>query len=107
MKIIFFPFRKIRINREIKENLALIRSSSLFDGTWYLTNNPDVAGTKVDPMVHYLLYGGFEGRDPGPNFSSTWYLDSFGDVKKAGINPLIHYLRYGEEEGRKTKPRQI
>ena len=100
MNVILYPFMRIRRNRKIREDIALIRSSGLFDKAWYLANNPDVAQARVDPAHHYLLYGGFEGRAPGPNFSSTWYLDAYDDVKKAGINPLIHYLKYGSEEDR-------
>jgi len=100
MNVIFSPFKKIRRNRKLREDIALIRSSGLFDEQWYLANNPDVAQAGVDPACHYLLYGGFESRDPGPNFSSAWYLDVYEDVKKAGTNPLVHYLKYGREEGR-------
>jgi hypothetical protein len=87
-----------RLTRD--RDLSLIRSSGLFDGDLYLANNPDVAQARVDPLLHYLRYGGFEGRDPGPSFCSAWYLDTYEDVMKAGINPLVHYLKYGREEGR-------
>ena len=88
------------------EDMVLIRSSGLFDQTWYLDNNPEVANAKVDPVFHYLYHGGFEGCDPGTNFSSKWYLDTYVDVKKAGINPLVHYVRYGKQEGRLAQPKQ-
>ena len=84
-------------------DLSLISSSNLFDKNWYLANNPDIAQSRMDPVFHYLCYGGFEGRDPGPNFHSAWYLDAYEDIKKAGINPLAHYLKYGWEEGRELK----
>ena len=100
LKIIYYQSKKIRRDRRLKQDLGLIRSSGLFDGEWYLVNNPDVAQAKGDSLMHYLFYGGFEGRDPGPNFSNKWYLDTYKDVKRAGINPLVHYLRYGREEGR-------
>ena len=91
-----------RANRNLRKgkDLSLIRSSGLFDEGWYLTNNPDVELTNANPMLHYYDHGGFEGRDPGPNFSSSWYLDNYEDVKKARINPLVHYLKYGRNEGR-------
>ena len=95
------PFKKIKRNRTFKDDLALIRSSGLFDETWYLANNPDVAQAKVNPLFHYLRDGGLEGRDPGPNFNSARYLDTYDDVKQTGINPLVHYLKYGREEGRR------
>jgi methyltransferase family protein/putative capsular polysaccharide synthesis protein len=90
-----------------EESVGLIRSSELFDATWYLANNPDVSQAGMDPVLHYLQFGGFEGRDPSPNFSSKWYLDRHADVKKSGLNPLLHYLRYGKSEGRKTQPENL
>jgi hypothetical protein len=85
-------------------DIRLIESSDLFDKNWYLEKNPDVAQAKINPSLHYLYYGGFEGRDPVPDFSSTWYLYDNENVKKAGINPLVHYLKYGRKEGRKAIP---
>ena len=90
----------IRKNRTLPEDLALLKSSGLFDETWYLHNNPDIAQSNVPPLLHYLKKGGFEGRDPGPQFSSLWYLHRYEDVKNAGINPLLHYLKYGRTEER-------
>jgi glycosyltransferase involved in cell wall biosynthesis len=91
-----------RTRRYLREagDLRLLRSSGLFDEVWYLAHNPDVAQAKLDPVLHYLRYGGFEGRDPGPSFCSSWYLEAYEDVKEAGINPLVHYLKYGRVEGR-------
>ncbi len=96
---------KARRYREQRRDLDLIRKSGLFDEGWYLANNPDVARAQVDPLLHYLNYGGFEGRDPSPNFNNRGYLEAYDDVKKAGINPLVHYLKYGREEGREAQPR--
>lgn len=91
-------------NLKFQSNLRLIRLSSFFDHDQYLLNNPDVAALGVSPEKHYLLYGGFEGRNPSPHFSSQWYLQTNADVRKSGINPLVHYLRYGQVEGRKARP---
>ncbi len=98
------PFIRMIKKQNMDSDLALIRSSNLFDAAWYLTNNPDVAKSQVDPVYHYLWHGGFEGRDPSLNFSSGWYLDTYEDVENAKINPLVHYLRIGKKEGRKTQP---
>lgn len=92
-----------RMWREPREH-RLIRNSALFDKAWYLSRNPDVARAKIDPSLHFLRYGGMEGRDPGPNFSSAYYLNAYPDVKAAGINPLVHFLLYGEKEGRHPQP---
>jgi len=87
-------------------DVYLLHKSALFDADWYLANNPDVARAKLSPLIHYYRHGGFEGRDPGPEFSSSWYLSIYEDVKKAAINPLVHYIRYGRKEGRLTKPQK-
>lgn len=82
------------------EAVELIRASSLFDAEWYLSNNPEVAASKMDPARHYLKTGWLQGCDPGPNFSSRWYLETYKDVKGTGLNPLLHYLQFGQAEGR-------
>lgn len=88
-------------------DLLLLRFSKLFDKDWYLSMNPDVAASKMNPYLHYLNFGWLEGRDPCPNFSVTGYLESFPDVKKTGINPLLHYLKFGKREGRKIVSKNI
>lgn len=93
-------FKRGKFHLKEANDLSLIRSSDLFDRDWYLKTYPDVANAKMNPMVHFLHHGGFEERDPSPNFSSKWYLDTYPDVKKTGTNPLVHYLRYGQKEGR-------
>jgi SAM-dependent methyltransferase len=98
-KVLLGPVRRFRETWISTEELALIKSSGLFDENWYLARNPDVAREKINPLHHYLHHGGFEGRDPGPNFSSDSYLNARDDVKKAGINPLVHYLRNGDHKG--------
>lgn len=92
--------------QDLQNDAALIRSSGLFDEPWYLAHNPDIAKTDMDPAVHYLMLGVFEGRDPGPTFNSNAYLADYNDVKKAGINPLVHYLKLGRAEGRLAQPEQ-
>ncbi len=86
--------------QSLEPDLGLLRESGYFDPFWYGQNNPDVSARGVDPLRHYLLYGGFEGRSPGPKFDSLGYLEINPDVRAAGVNPLVHYLKYGRAEGR-------
>lgn len=79
----------------------LVKASGLFDGPWYLARNPDVAAAGADPLDHFLLFGGQEGRPPSPAFDSGAYLRDNPDVAKSGINPLVHYLANGKTEGRR------
>ena len=89
--------------RKINNELQIIAESQYFDKEWYLQQYPDVALSKLDPMTHYLLHGGFEGRDPGYSFSSTLYMKNHPELATNRINPLIHYLH--QEKGERSKTR--
>ena len=93
---------KIKIKRRLllPRDTRLILQSGLFDETWYREKYPDVSAAHQPAVRHYLLFGGFEGRDPSPHFSSSWYLGTYPDVRSAGVNPLLHYIRFGKAESR-------
>lgn len=88
-----------KIQNLVKDN-RLLASSALFDKDRYVEAYPDVGKARLDPILHYLLFGAAEGRNPGTVFNGPLYLDANPDVKKAGMNPLVHYLRFGVFEGR-------
>lgn len=92
-----------KAKREERRLVHLIQSSGKFNADWYLENYPDVAlhpNFSRQPVVHYLKFGAFEGRDPGPDFSSDDYLDAHPQLRAAGINPLVHFLTEGRGNGR-------
>jgi GT2 family glycosyltransferase/glycosyltransferase involved in cell wall biosynthesis len=89
---------------DLKTDIDLISSTSLFDRHWYLSEYRDVAKNGVDPISHYVRYGAREGRDPGPRFSTKWYIAEYNDVLISGLNPLVHYLRLGQWVGRSPMP---
>src|SRR4029078_7476743 len=37
-----------------------------FDTGYYLETNPDVVATGENPLVHFVVHGGREGREPQP-----------------------------------------
>ncbi|WP_244534510.1 class I SAM-dependent methyltransferase [Hyphomicrobium sp. CS1GBMeth3] len=82
----------------------LVKASGLFDAPWYQAQNPDVAAAGADPLDHFLLFGGQEGRSPSRAFDSAAYLRENLDVAKSGLNPLVHYLASGRAEGRRASP---
>lgn len=47
---------------------AALAQSPLFDSSWYLAKNPDVGGSNLDPVLHYVRHGEREGRNPSPGF---------------------------------------
>lgn len=80
----------------------IVEASPFFDRAWYLSHNGDVAQKHVDPVWHYLMYGGFEGRRPGPNFDSQKYLHENPEIRQERINPLVHYILYRENDKERT-----
>lgn len=76
----------------------------LFDPNWYLSSNPDVADSKINPLAHFLSVGAGEGRDPHLLFDTSWYLARNPDVAAANENPLVHYVMQGADEGRDPHP---
>ncbi|WP_347331344.1 hypothetical protein [Marinimicrobium locisalis] len=92
-------FRPSRLR--VRRQVSLVLTSELFDVKWYALRNPDVALSARNLAEHYTLYGGIEGRAPGPAFSSRRYLERYPDVAESRQNPLVHYLMFGQSEGRK------
>lgn len=80
--------------------IKLLSTSKLFDKSYYLTKNTDVKEQGVDPLMHYMLDGWREGRNPSSFFNTEKYLRDYPDVAAAGVNPLVHYLTNGRLEGR-------
>ncbi len=78
----------------------VVAESGLFDPEYYRRHNPDVVDAGVNPLGHYVLHGGLEGRAPSELFDSAWYLNQNPDVRQAGVNPLVHYVLHGRDEGR-------
>ncbi len=77
-----------------KAQMLLIEKSGLFDTSWYLTQYPDVAEAKMNPIQHYVLHGASEGRMPGPHFDTKRYIKDFPELLTSQLNPLVHYIKH-------------
>ncbi|MGA0608262.1 hypothetical protein ACO2Q0_19895 [Phenylobacterium sp. VNQ135] len=76
-----------------------------FDQAWYLARNPDVAGSRIAPLVHYLIAGGQEGREPRPLFDEAFYRrENASELAASGVTALEHYIRRGAAQGRSPHP---
>lgn len=75
----------------------------LFDSGWYRRRYPDVARSGANPLMHYVLWGAAEGRQPTPGFDVTYYLEQLSPEER-GNNALIHYLHSGRERGLRLSP---
>lgn len=98
--------RFARMKKQMRpyRHARLVLKSGLMHEAWYLRQYPDVAAVGIPPALHYVLYGGFEGRDPSPMFSSQAYLDANPDVRVVKTNPLVHYMQKGRYENRPISP---
>ena len=99
-----YVFKKENLNPKniyrITKAKRLIMSLNLFDEEHYLTENPDVRNSNMNPLDHYIYHGWKEGRNPSENFDGNYYLERYPNVRKLKMNPLVHYVLYGKEEGR-------
>lgn len=69
-----FPAPLARLGRRLNwSERRRFERDMKFDAAFYLSQNPDVAATGIDPLSHYLSHGLFEDRDPNPSFSAVWY----------------------------------
>jgi glycosyltransferase involved in cell wall biosynthesis len=75
----------------------------LFDTGFYLSTNPDVLRSGINPLHHFLLSGAQEGRSPHPLFDTEYYVKTNPDVAASGLNPLVHFVRHGAAEGRRPQ----
>lgn len=78
--------------KEIHNNIDLIRKSKCFDEEWYLETYPDVELLGMDPVEHYVKFGADMRRDPNPEFSTDFHCNTHRDVKRLGLNPLSHHI---------------
>jgi O-antigen biosynthesis protein len=76
----------------------------LFDPVYYLDTYPDVRDAGIPPLLHYLVCGFLEGRNPSAVLDNNFYRIRYEDVDEARICPLLHYALYGKQEGRAPLP---
>lgn len=89
----------IRGRKRMRRSLQVLRGEGGVDANWYRYRNPDVAESGIDPALHYLLYGAYEGRDPNPHFSTLDYLRRYPEVWRSGVDPLTHSIRKRSKPG--------
>lgn len=72
---------------------------STFDRAFYLETQPDVAASGCDPLLHYLVSGWREARNPSSTFDTVWYLHHHPEAGEGGRSPLLHYAQFGHAAG--------
>lgn len=81
----------------------------LFDPSFYLAQNPDVAAAvdrqELTGIEHFTRFGQFEGRDPNDWFDTSYYLAQNPDVAAAissgsFTSAIEHFTKFGQFEDR-------
>lgn len=76
-----------------KKDIKSIIDSGKFDTEFYLKENPDVKKSGLDPIIHYVLYGVHENRNPNDNFNTEIYFNLYKNAIGKNENPFAHYIR--------------
>jgi GT2 family glycosyltransferase len=93
--------------QNLPNDYELIEESGLFDRSFYLRANPDVAEASADPLTHFCDYGWRESRDPTPFFSVRYYSTMTALTERISGNPFVHYILEGRAKGYRTRPEAI
>jgi hypothetical protein len=79
-----------------REVVAQIEASDLFDGGWYLRQQPDAVRARLSPAVHYVRIGAGTGAEPGPDFDTRSYLEEHPEVLGGRLAAVLHRIRSGD-----------
>ena len=82
---------------------GLIEGAGLFDPAWYALHTPELEGSNIDPLDHYLSTSSRDSIPPLPTFDGEWYRERHADVRNAGVPPLVHYAEHGRAEQRDVR----
>jgi N-acetylmuramoyl-L-alanine amidase len=82
--------------------------SEVYDYSYYLEKNPDVAeafsGNDYEVLKHFVDYGMSEGREASPQFELASYKNRYVDLRNVygfdNESYYIHFIQYGINEGR-------
>ena len=53
----------------------------------YKSRYPDVAAAGIDPVLHYVVSGAAEDRNPSLDFDTAAYVAAYPEATRGGGNP--------------------
>lgn len=65
---------------------------------------PDVPQSGMRPLVHFILHGQSELRNPHPLFDTVHYLRQCPEAGQLASSAVVHYLRWGKDKGHDPHP---
>ncbi len=81
------------------ESVAILRSTSFFDESFYRTQLRPSFGEVRNLLLHYLSEGWLVGLRPNKVFDPSWYQLRYNDILANGLEPLSHFVLHGIREG--------
>jgi hypothetical protein len=94
--------REAADEQRISAERQVVERSGLFDASWYLRTNRDVADAGTDPLDHYIRHGRQEGRAANAYLVNRWYRKR--TRIRRGTDALRHYASKGEPAGHSPGP---
>ena len=94
---IFSKFIEYCNDDEFIEALTIIKQFNLFDENYYI--NKYNYNLDINPLLHYLVIGYKEGKNPNKNFNSIFYKNFYINTIHLSKNPLIYFVIYGINKG--------
>lgn len=82
---------------------GLVKRTRLFDEQYYLGNNPDIAESRTDALIHYVVHGDREGRSPMALFEPPFYRQSTNGWTRH-VNALLHFTYVGRYRDTRPSP---
>jgi hypothetical protein len=79
-------------SNQIEDDIAVISRSGLFDESWYLEHYHDVGTANLDPLLHYVLHGEKEGRQPSADMKVDRLVGDIEQVLQTGRSALADYI---------------
>ncbi|MFT9399568.1 hypothetical protein [Acetobacter sp.] len=75
------------------KDIRTILESGQFNTEFYTTTYPETQATGLDPIIHYVLFGCYEQKNPNELFNTEIYKNLLNAVIQKEENPFAHYLR--------------
>jgi lipopolysaccharide biosynthesis protein len=102
-----YKYYLILIGFILRNKIKSIKISGLFDEVEYLKKYPEVSSICMDPLLHYLLYGRFEGNNPGPEIKKFAIINDKPFKNKSKFTPVFQWLFFAKYQFRWKTVREL
>ena len=79
------------------------RTSGL-NSSWYLTNSPQVGGSGLNPLVHFIIEGAEAGLQPHPDVDIDEYIAQHAELAGERLKAYIRFVHSDSEVAQSAAP---